>query len=232
VDATEANFARYRRTLLAWWVENTRDYPWRQRRSPYRVAIAEIMLRRTRADQVVAVYRSFLDAFPTLEDAAAADPARIRSMLWSLGLAWRADTLVTFLKEARARFHDQLPTDPSVLRTLTGVGDYVAAAIACFSANLPVALLDTNIVRVLGRIFGVDIRGEARRRRSMRELAERALDATRPADYHYAVLDFGARICVATNPRCEICPFSVDGLCDYYQARARSEALPGDTTEN
>jgi A/G-specific adenine glycosylase len=217
MEPSDANLTDFQQTLLRWWRDNARSYPWRRNRSPYATAIAEIMLRRTRAEQVVPVYERFLETYPTVEAAARAEPSRIRDVMYSLGLAWRADSMVEFLKQAHARFGNELPADVELLRTLPGVGDYVGAAIACFAGNEPVALIDTNVVRVLGRIFGVDTRGEARRRREMRELAARTVPQERPADYHYALLDFAARVCLARTPRCEVCPFREGARCDYYR---------------
>lgn len=224
VQQSDANLALFRLLLLEWWRDHARSYPWRRQQSAYAIAIAEIMLRRTRADQVVRVYERFLADYPTLSAAAAADPDTIREHLWPLGLAWRADALVAFVREAHAEFGDNLPVEAAVLRELPGVGDYVSAAIACFAANsAAVPLIDTNGVRVLGRVFGLDTRGEARRRRAMRELAARAVDPDKPAAYHYAILDFAAQVCTARNPRCAVCPLSVDARCEYY----RTEVAPG-----
>lgn len=173
------------------------------------------MLRRTRADQVVPVFNEFLRRFPNLQAAATAGPEEVRELLYPLGLAWRAESIVDFLHEAHQRFRDDLPQEVEMLRTLPGVGDYVAASVACFAAGKPEPLIDTNVVRVLGRIFDLRTEGEARRRSEMRRLAWRAVDTRRPSDYHYALLDFAAKVCVARSPRCEVCPFAQKGLCAY-----------------
>jgi len=109
------------------------------------------------------------------------------------------------------------PLDLKKLRSLPGIGDYVSAAVACFAGGQTEPLIDTNVVRVLGRIFGLSTTGEARRRVDMRGLAARAVYTADPAGYHYALLDFGAKVCVARRPRCENCPFSSDLRCDYYR---------------
>lgn len=219
MQQADGDFVEFRALLLEWWRDNARSYPWRQQQAPYAIIVAEMMLRRTRAEQVVPVYQRFLAAYPTLAAAAAADPVTIREHLRPLGLAWRADTIVHFLQEAYARFGDDLPTDPAVLRELPGVGDYVSAATACFAVTAAVPLIDTNVVRVLGRVFGLDTRGEARRRREMRELATRAMYPAHPAEYHYAVLDLAARVCLPGRPKCDICPLGTGSRCDF-QAQA------------
>jgi len=214
----EAILPDYRRILLQWWHLNARSYLWREpsNRTPYRTAVAELMLRRTRADQVAPVYERFLAAYPDLRSAAMANSEEVRRLLYPLGLAWRIDDILAFLHQAHCRFGDDLPDDPDILRTLPGVGDYVGAAVGCFAGNRAVPLIDVNVVRVLGRLFGLNYAGEARRRRPMRDLAMLAMDTERPADYHYALLDFAAKVCVAGRPRCEICPFRTSEVCDYH----------------
>jgi A/G-specific adenine glycosylase len=182
------------------------------------------MLRRTQADQVVPVFEEFMRRFPSLTTAAQADPGELERLLWPLGLAWRARSMVAFLREAHARFGDDLPLDVGQLRSLPGIGDYVGAAIVCFAGGQPEPLIDTNVVRVLGRIFGLSTAGEARRRADMRGIAGRAVHGADPAAYHYGLLDFGAKVCVARRPRCQVCPFSVNLWCDYY--RSLTEAAP------
>lgn len=229
MQTTEPNIKEFRQGLLHWWVDNARDFPWRENRSPYATAVAELMLRRTRAAQVVPVYNSFLTAYPTLAAAVSASPQDLKEILRPLGLEWRADNMVAFFDEAFSRFGEELPEDIITLRTLPGVGDYVGAAIACFAGGQNIALIDTNVVRVLGRVFGLNTAGEARRRRDMRELAVVTVDPVAPANYHYALLDFGAKVCVAVKPRCNVCPFAAAGQCDYYNLITKVPAA-GDGT--
>ena len=193
----------FRHSLLEWWTQHARIFPWRTDRSTYRTLIAEMMLRRTRADQVISVFCRFIERYPTLSVAAMGDQAALRDILWPLGLSWRIENIIKLLEEAHLRFGDELPTDSEVLKTLTGVGDYVAAAVACFAGGAAVPIIDTNVVRLIGRYFGINTHGEARRRREMQDMANEALDPTCPADYNYAVLDFAA--CVCTARKAELC---------------------------
>ena len=186
-----------------------------------------MMLRRTRADQVVPVFERFIELYPILSMAAQANPDAIRRMLYPLGLAWRAENMITVLKEAFLRYGDSITCVGDDLRTLPGVGDYVSGAIACFAGSQPVALIDTNVVRVLGRVFGVDFRGEARRRRDMRDLADTVMDRQYPSDYHYALLDFAALICTPKKPTCRDCPSALSGQCTFY-ANNKPEVIPGE----
>jgi A/G-specific adenine glycosylase len=222
MEQDEVALSQFRTMLREWWPDNARSFPWRQQQSAYAIALAEIMLRRTRADQVAPVYQKFLSAFPTLGEAAAADPEAVREYLYPLGLAWRADTMVEFLHKAHERFANELPTDAAVLRELPGIGEYVSAAVACFVGRVATPLIDTNVVRVLGRIFGMDIHGEARRRRSMRDLAHKAVDQDDPVAYHYAILDFAAQVCTARKPHCSSCPFSKGARCEFFKSQLGS----------
>lgn len=218
MQLNEAAVAEYQKILLEWWQQNARNYPWRHNRSAYRTAVAELMLRRTRADQVVPVFEKFVCDYPTLGTAAAADAGEMATLLYPLGLAWRADGMIQFFQQSYRCFGENLPLERERLQSLPGVGDYVSAAIVCFAGDQTGPLIDTNVVRVLGRIFGLRYDGEARRRADMRQLATRTVDSSCPADYHYALLDFGAKICVARNPRCHLCPFRLNARCQYYQA--------------
>ncbi len=215
------DFDVFRAILIKWAGEYGRNYPWRDEANltPYRSVIAELMLRRTRADQVVSVYQHFLERFPTLADAAGGNPEEIKRILYPLGLEWRADSILAFLRAAYERFGEELPADSACLQELPGVGDYVGAAVQVFAGGTPAVLIDVNVVRVLGRVFELDYSGEARRRKSMRELAIQAADPERSAEYHYAILDFAAKVCVAGTPRCEQCPFAELQTCHYFLTR-------------
>ena len=192
--------------ILAWHKTNSRDYPWRRTRDPYHILISELMLRRTRADQVVPVYHAFLKQYPDSQTLSGGRPATIRQILKPLGLSWRAENFVKVSRELIQFFDGRIPSDEKALQQLTGVGDYVAGAVSCFAFEKPVPMIDTNIVRVIGRIFGLDLRGEARRRKEVRDAAVTCLERAQPREYHYALLDFGALVCTARNPKCEACP--------------------------
>jgi len=220
---SESDLQAFRHELLAWWAlpGNSRPYPWREsdNRTPYRALIAEIMLRRTRADQVASTYRSFLLRYPTLRDALAAPEVDIRSALYPLGLVWRIDNVIELFRALRVSASEasDIPADYTELLQLPGVGDYVASAIMCFAGGDSTAtLIDVNVTRVLGRIFGLPVHPEARRQKPMRDLAVRAVDRARTDAYHYAILDFAALVCVAGKPRCSDCPMGRARCCNYY----------------
>lgn len=203
-----------------WHAVGHRDYPWRETRDPYRILIAELMLRRTRADQVVPVYANFLKRYPDCRAFCKGNAETIRRILKPLGLKWRAENFVKISREIKASFNCAIPDSTSLLKQLTGVGDYVAGAVCCFAYGLPVALVDTNIVRVIGRVFGLDISGEARRRKSVKDAARTCLDRRRPKEYHFALLDFGALVCTASAPKCGECLLGSNNLCEFYSEKS------------
>lgn len=209
------NASRFRRLLLSWARSNLREYPWRRERDRFRLLLSEMMLRRTRADQVVPVYERMAKHYPTAEELAAAPTGELREVLYPLGLEWRADNIVSMVREVVERYGGEVPVTKEELMSLPGVGDYVASAVTCFSSDEPTPIIDTNVVRVIGRIFGLRLDGEARRRKEMRDAAGMCLDRHQPRLYNYALLDFAALICTSSIPHCTECPFGRRGLCEY-----------------
>ena len=184
--------------------------------------MTSLLLRRTRAEQVTPVYEASMAAYPGLDVAAGADPEDMRALLYPLGLAWRTEGIILFLQTAQSRFGYSLPLNVDGLQSLPGIGDYVSKAIVCFTDNQPVALIDSNVVRVLDRVFGIPTNGEARRRKEMVRLAEASVCQNDPAKYHYAILDFAALVCRPAKPMCVKCPLMMADLCHYQSNIKRS----------
>ena len=213
----ELYIAQFQTILMQWWESGgARSFLWRdaEYRTPYRAVLAELMLRRTRAKQAERVYRAFLERFPTLKDAIIGDREEQRQILYPLGLAWRVEEILSFLDVVHTQDLTELPTTVELLQGLPGIGDYVSNAVACFAGDDSAAtLIDVNVTRVLGRVFGLPVHAEARRRKPMRELAYRAVDRTQPDSYHYALLDFAALVCTARRPKCSECPMAT--ICQF-----------------
>lgn len=195
-----------RQKLLTWFDKHGRTFPWRQTRNPYHVLMAEMMLRRTQARQVVPVFHQFLLLFPDPSTLTTADSSLVERTLYSLGLAWRVPAFQGVAQALVDRFHGQVIADYHELLTLPGVGDYVAAAVCCFAFEQPLILADTNTVRVAGRVFGVPTNAESRRRKSVRALLEYLLDTDHPREFNLGLLDLAALICVPGIPHCDRCP--------------------------
>lgn len=203
----------FRTDLLTWWSENRRDYPWRRTRDPYAIAVAEVLLHRTRADQVVPTYREFLEKYPSVSRLVEAPIDELRSLIYPLGLHWRVDLLYDMAQELHLKFTDLIPTRREDLESLPGVSHYIATAIRCFAFGYPDALLDTNTVRICGRLLGISVTDGSRRSEKFRKLLEALVDTTHPREFNYALLDHGALICRSRNPLCTEC--SVKEHCCY-----------------
>jgi A/G-specific adenine glycosylase len=202
--------------LIAWYRAHGRDLPWRHTRDPYAILVAEIMLQQTQVDRVAPKYRAFLERFPTLGDLAAASVADAITAWAGLGYNQRAVRLHQIARIAVARHGGKLPDTLEELLRLPGIGRYTAGAIACFALGQAVATVDTNIRRVLVRVFAGALSEDAARFERPAEalaLAEAALpdDAEQAYDWNQALMDLGATICGARAPLCERCPLSA--LC-------------------
>ena len=196
----------FRNDLLAWWHRNKRSYPWRDTRDPYAITIAEVLLHRTRADQVVPTYLEFLKKFPSVRQFAKACIEEIQALVYPLGLRWRVDLLHKMAQELHSRFNDRIPTKREELESLPGISHYIATAVRCFAFGYPDALLDTNTVRIIGRLLEIPVTDGSRRSKEFRVLLETLVDTQYPREFNFALLDHGALICRSRNPLCGECP--------------------------
>ena len=196
------------RALLRWYKEKGRDLPWRHTRDPYKILVSEIMLQQTQVDRVIPKYKAFLRAFPTVEKLAQAQRSQVIQRWAGLGYNRRAVYLHEAAKKIVCDFGGKVPTTIDVLRTLPGVGEYTAGAVACFTGKSTMSFLDTNIKRVFGRLF---FNTTSRRLPIEKKLSAYAhsLVPTGKDDayfWHHALMDLGALVCVAAKPKCESCP--------------------------
>ena len=203
------------RPLLEWYEKNGRDYPWRRSRDSYKVLIAEIMLQRTKADQVLPVYLSFIRKFPTVQKLSRASLEEVRSYFDRLGLMWRAGLVKRLAEELINRFDGRVPENRSELLSLPSVGEYMADAVLSFALGEDVAVIDANVCRVIGRIFGLKSRGEARRNKQFRYVAQRIVPKGKARRLNWAIIDLAALVCTPKNPRCNMCPLRE--RCSFYR---------------
>jgi DNA (cytosine-5)-methyltransferase 1 len=205
--------SQFSTTLLKWHRRNRRDFAWRRERDPWRILLAELCLRRTRADAVAGTYAALLNLAPT-PAALRTRRAAVRQVLAPLGLRWRVENVIAIADELVERHRGRVPSDESSLRSLTGVGDYVASAVRCFAFGVPTVLLDATTKRIVSRLTGANEIGAWRTRLEIYRLAgERGPDA----EFNYALLDFGALVCKPTNPNCAGCPFRA--TCNFANSR-------------
>ena len=198
---------RFQGRLLVWYARHRRDLPWRRTRDPYHVLVSEIMLQQTQVDRVVPKYHEFLARYPTFEDLARAPVADVKRVWYPLGYNIRPVNLHGIARETVARYGGRLPDDAAALRRLRGIGRYTAGALMAFAHGRDAALVDTNVRRVLGRVFlGPRRLARLRGQKRMWDLAEALVPGGRAYDYNQALMDFGATWCTARMPRCAPCP--------------------------
>jgi A/G-specific adenine glycosylase len=205
VRADSVRLAFLRKALKRWARANVRRFPWRETAEPYRVLVAELMLRRTRPGQVLPIYEAFIQRYPTPAALASAKEADLHSLLAPLGLRWRARNIVAASREM-VKVPESGFRSADALKKLPGVGEYVARAVQIMAFNRPEAVIDTNVIRVLGRYWGLRVHPEVRRERRFKELARRCVPRSDVKTYTLALLDVGAAICTPRRPRCGECP--------------------------
>lgn len=205
-----------RSDLFQWWNHAKRHFPWRETRDPYRILVAEILLHRTRANQVVPLYELFLQRFPDIKNLAQSSPQELAELLRSGGLRWRWKLLHDMAIELEERFDGQIPDDFDILVLLPGISHYIASAVRCFASGHPDVLLDTNTVRVAGRLFGLAVTDSSRRSPLFRSVLEEIMDTEHPREFNFALIDFAALVCKATTPLHHEC--YLHHYCHYYKA--------------
>jgi A/G-specific adenine glycosylase len=200
---------RFRARLLTWYGRHGRDLPWRKTADPYHILVSEIMLQQTQVDRVLPKYAEWLDKYPSLDALAAAPDQEVTQTWYPLGYNIRPKRLQSIAREAVARYGGELPSDEATLRSFKGIGAYTAGAIRSFAFRERAAILDTNVARVLFRIFvgEGDPRSHAMTRHLWR-LSETLVPQRRVFDFNQALMDLGAMICVARNPKCLVCPMA------------------------
>ena len=192
--------------LESWYADHRRELPWRETRDPYRIWISEIILQQTRVAQGEAYYRRFIERFPDVEALAAAPDDEVMKYWQGLGYYSRARHLHAAARSLAGR---GFPTDYEGVRALQGVGDYTAAAICSFAYDLPCAVVDGNVYRVLARYFGIDAPIDSSRGKNIfAAMAAEMLDRRHPALYNQAIMEFGALQCTPSAPACLLCPLS------------------------
>jgi len=206
---------RFRRRLLAWYHANGRDRPWRRTDDPYHILVSEIMLQQTQVDRVLPKYHEWLAKYPSLEALAAAPEGDVSETWRPLGYNIRPRRLQSIARESVARYGGELPSDEETLLSFKGIGAYTAGAIRSFAFGQRAAILDTNVARVLFRVFigRGDVKAHAMRRR-LWAVSEVLVPRKQVFDFNQALMDFGATVCVARKPKCDACPMTK--LCTSY----------------
>jgi A/G-specific adenine glycosylase len=215
--------------LLEWFRQHGRDLPWRRTRDPYKILVSEVMLQQTQVERVRGYYRQFVREYPTVRDLAAAQAARVRESWDGLGYYARARNLHAAARTIVRRHGGRFPRHLEELRDLPGVGRYTAGAVASFAYGEPAPILDTNVRRLLSRVF---VQRQAVRQaqtdRRLWVLAETVIPVGEAWAMNQALMDFGATVCTARNPKCPCCPLR--SLCALFERRQFGERQ--ETTES
>lgn len=198
---------RFQQRLLAWYQRHRRDLPWRRTRDPYKILVSEIMLQQTQVERVIPKYHEFLIKYPTLDALARAPLHEVKRTWYPLGYNIRPVHLRGIARETLARYDGRIPDDEKALRSLKGIGRYTAGALLSFAFGKDAPILDTNVKRVLGRVFlGPRRLKRLKGQRALWELAAALVPNGRAYDFNQALMDFGATWCTPRKPRCLPCP--------------------------
>lgn len=204
-------------TIISWFRENGRALPWRETRDPYAIWLSEIILQQTRIAQGWEYWERFMAQYPTVQDLAAAHEDEVLKLWQGLGYYSRARNLHTAAKQIVALGH--FPDTLEGIKQLKGVGDYTAAAIGSFAFDIPAAVVDGNVYRVLARYFGIDTPiNSTQGKKEFAALAQSLLPSSKASDfqsslslvaaYNQAMMDFGAIQCTPQSPKCLLCPLA------------------------
>lgn len=209
---TELRGKGFAALLLRWNREkNDRQMPWKGESDPYRIWLSEIILQQTRVEQGLKYYNNFITTFPAVTDLAAAPEGQVFKLWEGLGYYSRCRNLIATARHIAGERKGRFPDTYEEIRELKGIGPYTAAAISSFAFNLPHAVVDGNVFRVLSRIFGIATPTDSTAgKKYFTALAQELLDQKQPGLYNQAIMDFGATVCKPVAPLCPVCPFNKD----------------------
>jgi A/G-specific adenine glycosylase len=195
--------------LIAWYNQNKRNLPWRNSRNPYFIWLSEVILQQTRVDQGTAYYHKFTEKYPEVADLAMASEEDVMLSWQGLGYYSRARNLHAAAKSVVAEHNGKFPKTYQDIRTLKGVGDYTAAAVASIAYGLPHAAVDGNVNRVVTRLFEVEENPLLPPgKKKILEISNMLLQTEDPGSYNQAMMELGATLCKPRNPSCDICPIN------------------------
>ncbi len=198
-------------TIISWYAVNKRDLPWRRTTNPYFIWLSEIILQQTRVEQGRPYYERYVEAYPTIFDLAAAPEDEVMKLWQGLGYYSRARNMHATAKQIVNEYGGKFPPDHDKILKLKGIGEYTAAAIASLSFNLPHAVVDGNVYRVLSRYYGIKTPiNKSAAKKEFYELANQLLDTAHPDLFNQAIMEIGAIQCKPQSPNCKVCPLTLD----------------------
>ena len=213
----------FQRHLLSWYSKHGRDLPWRRTSNPYHILVSEVMLQQTQVDRVLPKYYEFLGRYPSFRALAEAEVPDVKRTWYPLGYNIRPERLHSIACETVEHYGGRLPSEADQLLSFKGIGPYTAGAIRSFAFREDAAILDTNVMRVLYRVFIA--KGEPKSLKTrLWGLSESLIPRGKGYDFNQALMDFGATCCTARNPTCHGCPMKT--ICKSYptvSSRARGK---------
>ena len=196
---------KFQKRLLKWYDESGRDLPWRRTEDPYKILLSEVMLQQTQVDRVIPKFHEFLQKYPTVQDLAEAKPEDVRKTWYPLGYNIRPYRLHGIACETMERYGGNIPSEEEELLSMKGIGRYTAGAIQSFAFQKDAAILDTNVIRVLHRVFMG--KGDPKKQKTaLWMLSEILIPKGKGYDFNQGLMDFGALVCTARKPFCLLCP--------------------------
>jgi len=203
------------RVLLEWAKDNTRDFPWRRTKDVYKILVAEIMLQRTKAEQVVPVYERFVKKYPDPHSLSKASVSELRVEIHSLGLEKRVQGLKKLAEQLVEEHMGEIPCSRNDLLKLHWVGNYIANAILCHAFGKDVPTVDANFARVFVRVFSLKSKHPAQKDKRIWDFARGLMPLVKnnARTLNLGILDLASKICTPQKPSCEICP--LNSICDY-----------------
>jgi A/G-specific adenine glycosylase len=220
----------FQEDLISWFKAEQRELPWRNDQDPYKVWVSEIMLQQTRVDTVIPYFNRFIEWFPTIEDLANANEAKVLKAWEGLGYYSRVRNLHSAVKEVNAKYGGQVPDTPKEISTLKGVGPYTAGAILSIAYGIPEPAVDGNVMRVLSRILLIwDDIAKPSTRKVFENAVRKIISHDEPSAFNQALMELGALICTPTSPSCLLCP--VRDHCQAFHEGVETQ-LPVKTKKN
>lgn len=216
------------RSVLRWYKKNGRALPWRGISNPYRILVSEVMLQQTQVSRVLIKYPQFLKRFPNFKSLAQAKTSEVIRAWQGMGYNNRVIRLQQLAKTVIKHNRGKLPNDINELQKLPGIGRYTAHAVACLVFRKQVPVVDTNVIRVLSRLFPKKIKPNRQHRINIEKVwntAEWLLPRDRASDWNQALMDLGAMICTAANPKCALCPVQSNCPSAFKTIRTKTKSL-------
>ena len=204
----------FTKLLLTWYKKNKRKLLWRQTKDPYKILVVEILLQRTDYKKIKKIYPIFIQKYPTIFNLYQAEDEDISELFNKIGLVSRAIRLKKIGNDIIYKYKGKIPNNKNDLISLCGVGNYISNAVLCFAYNKRVPIVDSNIIRLYGRVFNLkSLKSRPHTDKKIWDFAQKILPSFNYIEYNYALLDFSSKICKYKKPKCKMCV--VSNICKY-----------------